>query len=43
MDGLIEGVTPRASQLLRLIPHFITSKSEDLHYKFQYAYKISST
>lgn len=34
MDGLIEGVTPRASHLLRLILPFITSKQEDLHYKF---------
>jgi hypothetical protein len=34
MDGLIEGVKPRASDLFRLILPFITSKSDDLHYKF---------
>lgn len=43
MDGLSEGVTPRASHLLRLILLFITLKSEDLHHKFQYAYKKIST
>lgn len=31
MDGLIEGVTRRASHLLRLTLLFITSKPEDLH------------
>jgi len=39
MDGIAEGVTPCASHLLHHIPFFFTSKPEDLHHKFQQAYK----